>query len=119
MTSYTNDHTPVHEEKNIVHGDLTGVCLVFMYNSRLNRRQTNVLVDDSGKLRFADFGLSMLLAEAENVTFNSVHPGNARWMAPEFVMPDLEDSDEVLQLSQKPTKAGDIYSFGCVMLQVC
>jgi serine/threonine protein kinase len=120
MRSYTKDHTPVHEEKNIVHGDLTGVCSVFMYNIWLNstdRRQTNVLVDNSGNLRFADFGLSMLLAEAENVTFNSVHPGNARWMAPEFFMPP-EDGEEDLQ-SQKPTKAGDIYSFGCVMLQVC
>jgi serine/threonine protein kinase len=81
------------------------------------------LVDDSGKLCFADFGLSMVLAEAENTTFNSMHPGNARWMAPEFVTPDLdlEDSEEDLEihLQQKPTKAGDIYSFGCVMLQVC
>ncbi|KAG1730480.1 kinase-like domain-containing protein [Suillus lakei] len=79
--------------KNIVHGDLTA---------------TNVLVDSSGRLRLADFGLSMILAEADNTTFNSCHPGNIRWMAPEV----LEDQDE------KPTKAGDIYSYGCVMLQI-
>ncbi|KAG1728742.1 kinase-like domain-containing protein [Suillus paluster] len=77
--------------KDIVHGDLTG---------------TNVLVDNTGRLRLADFGLSMILAEAENATFNSCHPGNTRWMAPEAV----ED--------EKPTKAGDIYSYGCVMLQI-
>ncbi|KAG0701065.1 kinase-like domain-containing protein [Suillus ampliporus] len=77
--------------KDIVHGDLTG---------------TNVLVDSAGRLRLADFGLSMILAEAENATFNSCHPGNTRWMAPEA----LEDD--------KLTKAGDIYSYGCVMLQI-
>ncbi|KAJ8590706.1 kinase-like protein [Rhizopogon salebrosus TDB-379] len=98
----------LHEEKDIVHGDLTG---------------TNVLVDGSGKLCFADFGLSMVLTEAGNMTFNSMHPGNARWMAPEFITPDfgLEDSEEDSEIqlpSQKPTKAGDIYSFGCVMLQI-
>jgi len=53
-----------------------------------------------------------------------MHPGNARWMAPEFVsLPmDLEDSEEDSEIQlppQKPTKEGDIYSFGCVMLQVC
>ncbi|KAG1728741.1 kinase-like domain-containing protein [Suillus paluster] len=77
--------------RDIVHGDLTG---------------TNVLVDSSGRLRLADFGLSIILAEAENTTFNSCHPGNTRWMAPEAL------GDE------KPTKAGDIYSYGCVMLQI-
>jgi serine/threonine protein kinase len=66
----------------------------------------------------------MVLTEAGNMTFNSMHPGNARWMAPEFITPDfgLEDSEEDSEIqlpSQKPTKAGDIYSFGCVMLQVC
>jgi serine/threonine protein kinase len=59
----------------------------------------------------------MFLDEADNATFNSVHPGNVRWMAPEFFVPP-EGGEEDLQ-SQKPTKAGDIYSFGCVMLQVC
>ncbi|KAG1721985.1 kinase-like domain-containing protein [Suillus paluster] len=77
----------------IVHGDLTG---------------TNIFVDSSGCLRLADFGLSMILAEAENTTFNSCHPGNTRWMAPEAI--DAQD--------EKPTKAGDIYSYGCVMLQI-
>ncbi|KAG1730479.1 kinase-like domain-containing protein [Suillus lakei] len=79
--------------EGVVHGDLTG---------------TNVLVDGSGHIRLADFGLAMILVEAENTTFNSCHPGNIRWMAPEV----LEDQDE------KPTKEGDIYSYGCVALQV-
>jgi serine/threonine protein kinase len=81
------------------------------------------LVDDSGKLYIADFGISVFLAEADNATFNSMHPGNTRWMAPELFMSSLdeEDSEEdsEIQLPQKLTKAGDIYSFGCMMLQVC
>ncbi|KAJ8589878.1 kinase-like protein [Rhizopogon salebrosus TDB-379] len=98
----------LHEGKDIVHGDLSG---------------TNVLVDDSGKLRISDFGLSMPLLKADNATFNSMHPGNARWMAPEHVTPDLdfedsEEGSEIQSLQQQPTKEGDIYSFGCVMLQI-
>jgi hypothetical protein len=36
MASYTKDYTLVHEEKNIVHGDLTLVGLVSTYNIWLN-----------------------------------------------------------------------------------
>jgi hypothetical protein len=65
----------------------------------------------------------MFLVEVDDATFNLMYPRNARWMAPEFVPRDSdeddseEDSDQLLP--HKPTKAGDIYSFGCVMLQVC
>jgi serine/threonine protein kinase len=55
----------------------------------------------------------MVVPESGNVTFGSVEAGNTRWMAPEFVG-YTNDSEE----PRKPTKAGDIYSFGCVMLQV-
>ncbi|KAG2114475.1 kinase-like domain-containing protein [Suillus cothurnatus] len=91
--------------KGIVHGDLTA---------------TNVLVDSSGCLRLADFGLSMILAEAGNATFNSCHPGNVRWMPPEAlrVEDEDEDEDEDEAKDEKPTKAWDVYSYGCVVLQI-
>jgi len=89
--------------KDIVHGDLTA---------------TNVLVDSSGCLRLADFGLSMILAEAGNATFNSCHPGNIRWMPPEALQAGGEDEDEDEAKDQKPTKAWDVYSYGCVVLQI-
>ncbi|KAG1906274.1 kinase-like domain-containing protein, partial [Suillus fuscotomentosus] len=77
-------------DKDIVHGDLTG---------------TNILVSGDGTLHIGDFSLSTILAESDH---NSYHVGNVRWMAPEVItMDDI-----------KPTKACDIYSYGCIMMQV-
>ncbi|KAG2108161.1 kinase-like domain-containing protein [Suillus discolor] len=87
--------------KGIVHGDLTA---------------TNVLVDSSGRLRLADFGLSMILTEAGNATFNSCHAGNVRWMPPEALRDGDEDDDEAKD--EKPTKAWDVYSYGCIVFQI-
>lgn len=81
---------------DIVHGDLTA---------------TNILVDSHGCLRLADFGLSMILAEAANATFNSCHAGNVRWMPPEALQADEEGYE-------RPTKAWDVYSYGCVAFQI-
>ncbi|KAG2140930.1 kinase-like domain-containing protein [Suillus bovinus] len=94
--SYLHQHG-----EGIVHGDLTA---------------TNVLVDKSGRLRLADFGLSMILAEAGNATFASCHPGNVRWMPPEALRDGDEDDDEAKD--EKPTKAWDVYSYGCVVFQI-
>ncbi|KAG1885363.1 kinase-like domain-containing protein [Suillus fuscotomentosus] len=76
---------------NIVHGDLTG---------------NNVLVGSDGSACIADFGLSFV--DAPYVSWTSRMKGNLRWMAPELLR-----GTEV-----RPTKRSDIYSFGCVMLQV-
>ncbi|KAJ8588960.1 kinase-like protein [Rhizopogon salebrosus TDB-379] len=78
-------------EKGIVHGDLT---------------PNNVLIDGNDKLCLADFGLSMILAESGNPTFNSCHPGNMRWMAPEMLSVPQQGE------SMKPTKPTDVYSHG-------
>ncbi|KAG1868007.1 kinase-like domain-containing protein, partial [Suillus tomentosus] len=79
-------------DKNIVHGDLTS---------------TNVLVGSDGTLYIEDFSLSTILTESENI---SNHIGDIRWMAPEvFTMDDVKPTD---------LKACDIYSYGCIMMQV-
>ncbi|KAG1719832.1 kinase-like domain-containing protein [Suillus lakei] len=48
-------------DKRVVHGDL--IC-------------TNILINSDGRFYLPDFGLSMILAESQNTTFNSCHPGN-------------------------------------------
>lgn len=95
-----------------MHGHLTGVGLVSKRRIRLNPTnhwQTNILVDGHGNIRLVGFCLSMIAAESGNPTFGSVHLGNLRWVAPELL---------VKPKSLKPTKAGDIYSFGFVILHV-
>ncbi|KAG2041352.1 kinase-like domain-containing protein [Suillus americanus] len=88
--------SPLVHENDIVHGDLT---------------PTNILINGDGKICLADFGLSMILAESGNPTFNSCHGGNVRWMAPEIALPESEGEPT------KPTMPADIYSHGCIMLQ--
>ncbi|KAG2053223.1 kinase-like protein [Suillus hirtellus] len=84
----------VHD-KEVAHGNLT--C-------------TNILMSADGKLHLANFGLSMILSEAQN-SFSSCHLENVRWMAPEILaIPE--------QGVAKPTKAADVYSCGCIMLQL-
>ncbi|KAG2088085.1 kinase-like domain-containing protein [Suillus discolor] len=86
----------VHD-KEVVHSDL--IC-------------TNVLMSADGRFHLADSGLSMILSEAQNSTFSSCHPGNVRWMAPEMLA--IPEQGEVA----KPTKAADVYLYGCIMLQL-
>ncbi|KAG1831662.1 kinase-like domain-containing protein [Suillus subalutaceus] len=81
--------------KNIVHGDLTG---------------NNVLIDENGNALVADHGISIVCAELNGVTFIR---SNVRWTAPESFQ--VTEDDESINLPQLPS---DIYSFGCIMLQV-
>ncbi|KAG2033961.1 kinase-like domain-containing protein [Suillus americanus] len=86
-------------DKDIVHGDMT---------------DTNILVSNDGRLYLADFALSMILAESNSTTFSSCHGGNSRWMPPEAMMP----LGGMEQPEGKPTKAGDVYAYGCIMMRV-
>src|SRR5882757_6188719 len=95
ITLCTQNYTLVHR-KDIVHGDLTGVgfmsrCCIWLNST--NRWQTNIFVDDSGNLRLADFGLSMIAAESGNLTFGSLQSGNTRWMAPDCNEPNVRFPD--------------------------
>ncbi|KIK38484.1 hypothetical protein CY34DRAFT_90919 [Suillus luteus UH-Slu-Lm8-n1] len=94
----------IHNEsvhyRNIIHGDLM---------------PSNVLIDHNGKALLADFGLSRLLADHETSFFKSHGPGAIRWAAPEIIPLDPEKPDNEVS---KPNKASDIYSFGCIMMQV-
>ncbi|KAG2118247.1 kinase-like domain-containing protein [Suillus cothurnatus] len=81
--------------KNLVHGDLTG---------------NNILVNENGTAFVADHGI---LNFCDQFHGTSHIRSNARWAAPEkFEVPEDDESRSVPQL------ASDIYSFGCIMLQV-
>ncbi|KAG2144100.1 kinase-like domain-containing protein [Suillus bovinus] len=84
-------------ENGIVHGDIN---------------DTDILVSSDGRLCLGGFGLSMILAESSNTIFKSGYAGNIRWMAPELLQVGEEE------VVSKPTKASDIYSYGCIMMQV-
>ncbi|KAG2153951.1 kinase-like domain-containing protein [Suillus clintonianus] len=81
----------------VVHGDLTG---------------NNVLIGGDGTAYLADFGLSGTLMKSLGMTYlakTGCHPGALRWTAPELL--DEESASAV-------TAQSDMYSFGCIVLQV-
>ncbi|KAG2139327.1 kinase-like domain-containing protein [Suillus clintonianus] len=82
-------------KKDIAHGNLTG---------------DNVLLDGSGHIRITNFSHSMILAEASSLIFSEQLLGDARYIAPEFIVRTGRTG------APKPTKAGDVYSYGCVTI---
>ncbi|KAJ7471199.1 kinase-like domain-containing protein [Mycena galericulata] len=81
--------------QNIIHGDLRGA---------------NILIDDQGHARLADFGLTVF---ADGPLAPTNRGGSTRWMAPELLDPESCG----LEVFQR-TFATDIYSFGCVCLEL-
>ncbi|KAJ7318190.1 kinase-like domain-containing protein [Mycena albidolilacea] len=81
--------------ENIVHGDLRGA---------------NILVDDGGHARLADFGLAAITDGPLAATNRG---GSLRWMAPELLHPE-SCGFKVFQR----TFASDIYSFACVCIEL-
>ncbi|KAG0696879.1 kinase-like domain-containing protein [Suillus ampliporus] len=83
----------------VMHGDITGA---------------NILIDEGGHARLIDFGLSTIvqpLLGLSHLAVTSIHPGAIRYAAPELVL-----TDDVRDLGS--LEKTDIYSFGCVMLQI-
>ncbi|KAG2134523.1 kinase-like domain-containing protein [Suillus clintonianus] len=81
--------------KGVVHGDLTA---------------NNILIDSKHNAHVADHGILTMCSELSGTSYIR---SNVRWAAPElFEVPENEE------LSTAPKPASDIYSFGCIMLQV-
>ncbi|TCD67147.1 hypothetical protein EIP91_000431 [Steccherinum ochraceum] len=84
--------------EGVVHGDL---------------HAGNILVDETGTARLTDFGLS-LLADGGAYNYGSHHGGGAiRWSAPELFAPEEFGLD-----SSRPTVHSDVYSFGCICVEL-
>ncbi|KAJ7715753.1 kinase-like domain-containing protein, partial [Mycena metata] len=78
--------------KAVLHGDLRGV--------------KQILVDEEGHARLADFGLACY---ANATAKSSTHAGRTRWMAPELLEPGRHF---------QRTLATDVYAFSCVCYEV-
>jgi serine/threonine protein kinase len=81
---------------------------------KAERNQTNVLVDGDGVAKLGDFGL-VRLADWEGptgMTTTSPYTGTLRYKAPELFVSE-ENRHPVA------TFEGDIYSIGCILLEVC
>lgn len=79
-------------------------------NGRICKPQQNILVDDDGVARLADFGIAKYIEtdqRADSTIVTSLH-----WTAPEYL--ENSDSDDAYH---KPMPAADIWSFGCTFLE--
>ena len=75
--------------------------------------QVNVLIDPFMRVRISDFGLAVFSDSGKTEEYWSIRGGNLRWLAPEFL--DLTQGDGE---AKRPTRAADIYSFGCLCIEV-
>jgi len=93
---------------NVIHGDLKGVCGCSRSHcaTALTLSQPNILMDNSGHARIADFGLATVTQNLDSMRTASLQHGHtARWTAP-----------EVLNGGQH-SKEADIFSFAMVMIE--
>ncbi|KAJ6501810.1 TKL/TKL-ccin protein kinase [Mycena vulgaris] len=89
-------------ENSIVHGDLTG---------------SNILIDDEGKARLCDFGLSSIVVEfCGTSSLTSCIGGAVRWA--DAALYSLSTDDDAAQDTPAITTRSDIYSFGSVTLEI-
>ena len=77
--------------------------------------KVNILIDQDGHARLADFGLLTIVSDHTNFTTSSSAPsgGTTRWMSPELLHPERFGLDH-----GRPTKESDCYALGMVVYEV-
>jgi len=94
---------------NVIHGDLKGVGnSISLFATILMPDQVNILVDSSGLVCLADFGLATV-TQNPNSMQNVSRPGGFTpgWTAP-----------EILEAKETCSKKADIFSLAMVMIEV-
>lgn len=76
--------------------------------------KANILVDQIGNARLADFGLLTIISDPTNLLSSSsyAHGGTARWMSPELI-----DPQQFGFKKSRPTKSSDCYALGMVIYE--
>ena len=77
--------------------------------------KANILIDDNGHARLADFGLLTIVSDPTYFTASSsvVTGGTTRWMSPELLHPEQFGLDH-----SQPTRESDCYALGMVIYEV-
>ena len=83
--------------------------------SPMNIVKANILIDEDGRARLADFGLLAIIPDTTNlVSSNSfTQAGTHRWMSPE-----LFDPKRFRLKHSRPTESSDCYALGMVVYEV-
>ena len=76
--------------------------------------KANVLIDQTGHARLADFGLATIVSDPRNGLASSSYTqgGTARWMSPELIAPQRFGFE-----NSRPRKSSDCYAFGMVIYE--
>ena len=99
-----------------------GISRVYVFNAEshspiLQRLpvKANILVDQSGRARLADFGLLTIVSDPANFLSSSscTQSGTSRWMSPELISPQQFG----LKIG-RPTKSSDCYALGMVIYEI-
>jgi len=90
---------------------LTARVIPLSYGTHL---KANILIDETGCARLADFGLLTIISDPANFLSSSSYTqgGTVRWMSPERIFPQdfgLKDG--------RPTESSDCYSLGMVIYE--
>jgi serine/threonine protein kinase len=102
----------------MIHGDLKGVCFFYYWNEftllTSSFIKVNVLIDETGHARIADFGLLTIISDPNILITSSsyMQGGTVRWMSPELI-----DPEEFGFKSARHTKSSDCYALGMVVYE--
>jgi len=101
----------------MIHGDLKGVRRRQLGFSILLSlfTQVNILIDQTGHARLADFGLLTVISDPTIGLSSSSFSqgGTVRWMSPELLDPQRFGFDEKIC----PTESSDCYALGMVIYE--
>jgi serine/threonine protein kinase len=107
--AYLHSHEPV-----VIHGDIKPVGVqkishIVLTHQHGHYSQTNVLVDDDGRAKVCDFGLTGVFSEGMSDYTTPINSSTMRYLANELI---------VAEEPAIATKASDVWAVGCLGLEV-